>query len=293
LSIDGLILLDKPAGVTSFSALKGLKSSLGTRRIGHTGTLDKFATGLLIVLIGKFTRLADLFSGLDKCYRATLILGRTTDTLDPEGEVVGEGPLPDLSGIEEASGRLIGPIDQIPPVYSAVHVGGRRAYRIARAGGDPKLGPRRVTIYRIEIVDYRPPELDIIVECSKGTYVRALARDLATLAGSCAYLSSLRRTKVGPYEVEEAVRADTSSGVPLLTGSVERLLRLTGLGAVTVKDEAVAGVRNGRKLKGWFFKDAPQTDGLYTLLDSSGSLLALAARERGEYYYKMVLKAFR
>lgn len=289
MSVDGQILLDKPAGITSFSALKGVKSSLGTRRIGHTGTLDKFATGLLIVLIGKFTRLAELFAGLDKCYRATFILGKTTDTLDPEGEVVGEGPVPGLASIEEAVGRMSGTIDQIPPDYSAVHVGGKRAYRIARSGGDPKLEPRRVTIHRIEIVDFRPPELDIVVECSKGTYVRALARDLGTLSGSCAYVESLRRTRVGPYDVEDAVTADASSGVQLLNGSIERLLQLSGISAVTVKDEAVAGVRNGQKLKGCFFKDAPKTDGLYTLLDSSGSLLALAVGDRGEYHYKMVL----
>jgi tRNA pseudouridine55 synthase len=289
LGIDGQILLDKPAGMTSFSALKGFKSSLGTRRIGHTGTLDKFATGLLVVLIGRYTRLAELFSGLDKCYRATFVLGRTTETLDPEGEVVGEGPVPGLSRIEEAAGRLSGTIDQIPPVYSAVHVGGRRAYRIARAGSDPKLQPRRVTIYRIEIVDYSPPELDIVVDCSKGTYVRALARDLGILSGSCAYVKSLRRTRVGPYDVAEAVPVDAVSGVRLLAGSLERLLRLGGVSSVIVKDESVAGVRNGYKLKGWFFTDVPETDGLYALLDSGGNLLALAVRDRGEYHYKMVL----
>ena len=289
MSIDGQLLLDKPAGMTSFSALKGLKSALGTRRIGHTGTLDKFATGLLVVLVGRYTKLAELFSDLDKCYRATLVLGKTTETLDPEGEVVDEGPVPALSRIEEAVGRLSGPIDQIPPVYSAVHVGGRRAYRIARAGGSPELEPRRVTIHRIEIVDYSAPELDIVVECSKGTYVRALARDLGVLSGSCAYLKSLRRTRVGPYDVEEAVAADAMPGEELLDGSVERLLRLGGVGAITVKDEAVAGVRNGRKLKGCFFTDAPESDGLYTLLDSRGNLLALAVRDRGEYHYKMVL----
>jgi tRNA pseudouridine55 synthase len=293
LSVDGLLLLDKPAGMTSFSALKGLKSALGTGRIGHTGTLDKFATGLLVVLTGRYTKLAELFSGLDKCYRATLVLGRTTDTLDPEGEVIGEGPLPDLRCLQEASARLSGTIDQIPPVYSAVHVGGRRAYRIARSGGEPELQPRRVTIYRLEIGDYRPPELDIVVECSKGTYVRALARDLGTLAGSCAYVRSLRRTRVGPYDVEEAVAVDAVSGVQLLSGSVERLLRLEGISTLTVKDESVAGVRNGQKLKGSFFTDAPKTDGLYTLLDPGGTLLALILRDRGEYHYKMVSAGLR
>ena len=293
MSVDGLLLLDKPAGMTSFSALKGLKSALGTGRIGHTGTLDKFATGLLVVLTGGYTKLAELFSGLDKCYRATLVLGRTTDTLDPEGEVTGEGPLPDLRRLREAAARLSGTIDQIPPAYSAVHVGGRRAYRIARGGAEPELQPRRVTIHRLEIRDYRPPELDIVVECSKGTYVRALARDLGNLAGSCAFVSSLRRTRVGPYDVREAVAVDGVSGAQMLAGSVDRLLRLEGIGALTVEDESVSGVRNGRKLKDCFFTDAPKTDGLYTLLDSGGSLLALALRDRGEYHYKMVSAGLR
>jgi tRNA pseudouridine55 synthase len=295
LSVDGQLLLDKPAGITSFSALNGLKRSLGTGRIGHAGTLDKFATGLLIVLIGRYTKLAELFSGLDKCYRAALVLGSRTDTLDPEGQVIEEGPLPDLRRIEEAADRLRGTIDQIPPVYSAVHVGGRRAYRIARCGGEPKLEPRRVTIHRLEIVDYRAPELDIAVECSKGTYVRALARDLGSLAGSCAYVKSLRRTRVGPYDVQEALPIDAASGVPLpaaaaqLPGSVQRLLRLDGIRALTVNERSVTEVRNGQELKDSFFYGTPQTDGLYTLLDRAGNLLALAVRDFGKYHYKMVL----
>ena len=290
MSIDGQILLDKPAGITSFSALNGLKRSLGTGRVGHTGTLDKFATGLLIALIGKYTKVADLFSGLDKCYQGTVVFGSRTDTLDSEGEVIEEGPVPDLERIREAADRLRGPIDQTPPVYSAVHVGGKRAYRIARAGEEPKLSPRRVTIYRLEIVDYRAPELDIEVECSKGTYVRSLARDLGVLAGSCAYLERLRRTKVGPYEVGEAVPAPEGiEGETLVQGSLERLLRLEGVSAVNVEQGSVAGVRNGRRLEDRFFTEAPRVDGTYALLDCYGSLLAIAVRDHGAYRYKAVL----
>jgi tRNA pseudouridine55 synthase len=292
LSIDGQLLLDKPAGITSFSALKGLKNSLGTGRVGHTGTLDRFATGLLIALVGKYTKLAGLFSDLDKCYQATVVFGSRTDTLDPEGEVIEEGPIPVLKRIQEAVERLQGPIDQTPPVYSAVHVEGRRAYRIARAGGSPEFNPRRVTIYRLDIVDFKAPELDIVVECSKGTYVRALARDLGLFSGSCAYLKSLRRTKVGPYQVSEVASAERLAEYKpeqLLDGSLERLLRLDGISAVTVKDASAAGVRNGQRLDDRFFDSAPRADGLYALLDSSGSLLAIAARDHGKYRYKAVL----
>ena len=297
MGVDGQILLDKPAGITSFSALNGLKRFLGTGRIGHAGTLDKFATGLLVVLVGKYTKLAELFAGLDKCYRATLVLGQRTDTLDPEGEVIEEKPLPDLRRIEEAADRLRGTIDQTPPVYSAVHVEGRRAYRMARRGEQPKLESRPVTIYRLEIESYQAPELDITVECSKGTYVRALARDLGTLAGSCAYVKTLRRIKVGPYNVDEAVAVDEASGLQWAAGaegtavpaaSVQRLLRLDGIRALTVNAPSVAGVRNGQRVNDSFFADAP-ADGLHALLDSGGNLLALAVRDRGEYRYKMVL----
>jgi tRNA pseudouridine55 synthase len=287
LSIDGLTLLDKPAGVTSFSALGTLKKKLGTRRIGHTGTLDKFATGLLIVLIGRYTKLADLFSGLDKCYEARFILGKSTDTLDPEGQIIEEGAVPDLQAIKRAAAELTGTIQQVPPVYSAVHVSGQRAYRIARSGVDPKLEPRRVTIRRIEVAAYRAPELDLVVECSKGTYVRALARDLGRIAGSCAFVQSLRRTKVGPYEVSDAVDPESFSGVG--ETSLQHLSRLDGIEALAVRDEMAAAVRNGRKLEESFFVTAAEKDGLYTLLGSKGALLGLVIRTHGEYRYKMVL----
>jgi tRNA pseudouridine55 synthase len=286
---DGLILLDKPAGITSFSSLNSLKSKLGTRRIGHTGTLDKFATGLLVVLIGKYTKTADLFSGLDKCYRAEIILGKTTDTLDPEGKVIGEGPLPDLSAVEQVVSGLTGSIEQIPPQYSAVHVDGQRAHRIVRAGGTAKLEPRQVQIYKIDIMGYDAPRLDVVVECSKGTYIRALARDLGDLAGSCAYVNRLRRTRVGPYEVGEAVAPEAFTGVEELVGSLQRLSRLEGICSLTVKEQMVKGVLSGRSLAGNFFTEAVEKDGYYTLLDPQGHLLALVSLEGGSFRYRMVV----
>jgi tRNA pseudouridine55 synthase len=288
LSADGLLLIDKPAGITSFGALTAMKNALDTGRIGHTGTLDKFATGLLVVLVGKYTRLAELFSGLDKCYRATILLGKRTDTLDPEGEVVEEGPLPDLKDLETAAQRLTGTFDQVPPVYSALHIEGRRSHRIARSGGAPRLEPRAVTVHRLEIEAYRAPFLDILVECSKGTYVRALARDLGVLSGSCAYVQSLRRLKVGPYEVAEAVQPHAFSERRDLAGSLERLSRLP-IGALTARDDALPALRNGRELRDGFFAGPPVGDGLHLVLDGAGSLVALIERHRGRSSYKMVL----
>jgi tRNA pseudouridine55 synthase len=289
LTLDGITLLDKPPGITSFSVLNPLKSQLGTRRIGHTGTLDNFATGLLVVLIGRYTRLADLFSCLDKIYRATITFGKSTDTLDPEGHTVAEGPVPDLEAIRRAVKKLTGSIDQKPPVYSAVHVNGKRAYRIARAGGEPQVVPRRITVHRIDILSYQSPELEVVVDCSKGTYVRALARDLGKLAGSCAYVQSLRRIRIGPFDVGEAVLPESFSGEENLRRSLELLSRLEGIGVCTVRDESAAAVRNGQTLQDRFFTAAPQKDGLYQLVNSTGRLLALAIRDQGLYRYKMVL----
>jgi tRNA pseudouridine55 synthase len=289
LTVDGLILLDKPPGITSFSALTPLKGKLETRRIGHAGTLDKFATGLLVVLVGRYTRLADLFSGLDKCYQATIVLGRSTDTLDPEGQTVEEGPVPDLAAIRNAVRELTGTIDQQPPAYSAVHVNGKRAYRIARGGGEPQVAPRRITVHRFDILSYHCPELEVIVGCSKGTYIRALARDLGKLAGSCGYVQYLRRTRVGPYTVNEAVLPEAISGSADLLGPRELLSRLDGIGVCVVRDESEAGVRNGQILQDRFFTAAPNKDGLYQLVNSKGCLLALVIRDHGQYRYRMVL----
>lgn len=289
MTLDGLLLLDKPPGITSFSVLTPLKRKLETRRIGHAGTLDKFATGLLVVLIGRYTRLADMFSGLDKCYRATIIFGRSTDTLDPEGQTIEEGPVPDLAAIRNAAKELSGTIEQQPPAYSAVHVNGKRAYRIARAGGEPQIASRRVTIHGIDILSYRSPELDVTVDCSKGTYIRALARDLGRLAGSCAYVQSLRRIRVGPYTVAEAASPESISGVENLPDSRQLLSRLEGIASCSVREESEAGVQNGQTLQDRFFMTAPSTDGLYQLVNSKGCLLALVIRDHGQYRYKMVL----
>jgi tRNA pseudouridine55 synthase len=180
----GIILLDKEPGCTSFQALSGLKRKLGTRHIGHAGTLDKFAEGLLVVLVGPCTRLAPLLQGLDKEYVARIRFGIETDTLDPEGEPVAEAPVPELETIQSAFPKLTGEILQVPPAYSAVHVKGARASKLARKGLTPELTARTVRINRIDLLGYDPPDLMIRVSCSKGTYIRSLARDLALLCGS-------------------------------------------------------------------------------------------------------------
>lgn len=208
--IPRLILIDKPAGLTSFQALYPLKRELGTKKVGHCGTLDKFASGLLIICAGKATSFVPAFTGMDKEYLADVRFGAETDTLDPEGAIVGTGPLPSRSSVEAALPKFLGVSLQVPPVFSALHVDGKRAYKLARAGKVPEMEARSIHIHEIDIVSYdgESGTARIRVVCSKGTYIRSLARDLGLACGSRAYLVGLRRTKIGAFNVDDAVAPD-------------------------------------------------------------------------------------
>jgi tRNA pseudouridine55 synthase len=206
----GLLLLCKHSGYTSFESLSTVKKALGTGKVGHTGTLDKFASGLLLVLTGRALKLSPWFDGCDKRYEGTVCFGAETDTLDPEGPVVAEAPPPSQSALEAALPQFRGPILQAPPAYSAVHIAGRRAHELARAGETPEMKKRPVTIHALELLSYEPPLARIFVHCSKGTYIRSLARDLALAAGSRAHLIALRRTQIAGFRLEDAL--DLSEG---------------------------------------------------------------------------------
>jgi len=201
----GVVFINKPSGITSFKSLDTIKRKLGTKKIGHTGTLDKFASGVMIVLSGQMTRLADYFTSMDKEYEAVFTFGRETSTLDPEGDVIAVSDVPSLKTIRENLKSFTGDISQYPPAFSAVHVNGKRAYELARDGKDVALKKRDVTVYGFEITDWNPPELSVRIRCSKGTYVRSLARDLGRSCGSNAFVSELARTKVGKVGLEDAV----------------------------------------------------------------------------------------
>jgi len=200
----GLIFINKKSGVTSFDALRVIKRALGTGKAGHTGTLDKFASGLLIVLTGKALKLSKWFSHCDKKYQGRIHLGTETDTLDPEGKIIGEAALPSLKKVEDALPHFTGVITQSPPVYSAIHINGKRASDLARSGVTPEMRKRQVTIYHLELLSWHPPFADIFVHCSSGTYIRSLARDIALAAGSRGYLDSLLRTNVAGFSLEMA-----------------------------------------------------------------------------------------
>jgi tRNA pseudouridine55 synthase len=210
--VSGFLLLDKRPGQTSFEALGAVKRALGTGKVGHTGTLDKFASGLLIVLAGRATRLSPWISHCGKTYLAAILFGAETDTLDPEGAVVARGPLPSLRQFEEVLPQFRGDLLQTPPLYSAIHLEGRRASELARSGERPELKARPVTIRELSLVSWEPPLARVRVCCSGGTYIRSLARDLALACGSRAHLAELRRLAVAGFSVEAALRLEASGG---------------------------------------------------------------------------------
>ena len=204
----GIVLLNKPSGVTSFQALGPIKKKLGTKKLGHSGTLDKFASGLMVLLTNKATKLVPYLTDMDKVYKARILFGTQTDTLDPEGQVVAQAPLPRsqvLAKVPQILDSFLGTQDQIPPMYSALHINGKRAYQLARSGKDPEMKPRQITIYKLELLDLTNQSMDLVVHCSKGTYIRSLARDIALAMDSCGHLSELTRTRVGSIDINKAV----------------------------------------------------------------------------------------
>jgi tRNA pseudouridine55 synthase len=210
-NFDRVILIDKPANMTSFGVVARIRCKLtkeaGRRvKVGHTGTLDPFATGLMILLSGKFTRRADEFSKLDKVYEATIHLGATSTTGDPEGEITKTPVLQDLvlQRVEEALQKFVGKITQTPPIYSAIKVGGERAYKLARKGKTPEIPPRQVEVYSIQLLEYVYPILKIRAHVSSGTYIRTLAEDIGKELKTGAYTVELRRIKVGQFDIAQA-----------------------------------------------------------------------------------------
>jgi tRNA pseudouridine55 synthase len=186
--------------------LRNVKRDLGTGKVGHTGTLDKFAEGLLLVLIGRALKLSRWFTHCDKQYEGVVCFGSETDTLDPEGEVIANAPLPSREAVEQAFSHFTGEILQAPPAYSAIHIDGERASALARQGKAPEMQRRPITIFRLELRSWEPPYAKIFVHCSSGTYIRSLARDIALAVGSRAHLSTLVRTRVAGFRLEEAIQ---------------------------------------------------------------------------------------
>ncbi len=211
-----LLLVDKPLDWTSFDVVNKIRYALGRRykkrkfKVGHAGTLDPKATGLLIVCTGKATKSIDRFRDMDKAYTGTIVFGATRPSYDTETEIDREYDITELTAdaIESAASKLTGEIDQVPPAYSAKKIGGKKAYKMIRKGIDPQLKSYRVTIHSFDLTAIRLPEADFAIRCSKGTYIRSVAHDIGQLLNTGSYLKTLRRTAIGPFEVNHAKSID-------------------------------------------------------------------------------------
>jgi tRNA pseudouridine55 synthase len=213
-ALDGVLPVDKPEGPTSHDVVAMARRALRIRAIGHTGTLDPFASGLLLLCLGRSTRLAEYLTGLPKSYSATLRLGIVTDTDDREGDVLSDTDAWTAVTPESLEAALAvnrGELLQLPPRYSAKRVGGRRMYDIAREGGEVEIQPARVVVSRLEVTRFDLPEVEIEVQCSSGTYIRAIGRDIGEHLGVGAHLTSLRRTRIGRFDVTCAIPVDALS----------------------------------------------------------------------------------
>ena len=224
----GLLLVDKPAGITSHDAVDRVRKALATRKVGHSGTLDPIATGLLLIGVGSATRLLRFLGELSKVYEGTGLLGITTTTLDAEGEVLLERPV-DITeaDLRSAMAVFVGEIEQVPPAYSAVKVAGERLYEAARAGRHVQAPARRVTVHSFELKSFDPPRFDFSVTCSSGTYVRSLVADVGDRLGCGAHLAALRRTAIGPFDVAEAHPPDDPAPLLPVDAAVAHLPAMT------------------------------------------------------------------
>jgi tRNA pseudouridine55 synthase len=212
--VSGLLLVDKPAGITSHDVVDIARRVYGERSIGHLGTLDPFATGLLVLLLGRATRLATFIDNEPKVYDATIRFGEETDTGDPTGDVIRTAPPPSRDAVLAAISSLTGVIPQVPPEFSAKKVQGAPAYRASRAGASVVLAPSPVTVHEWQIASHTDDELNVSIICGGGTYVRALARDLGRACDSAAHLTSLRRTRSGEFDVMDAATIDDLRATP-------------------------------------------------------------------------------
>ncbi len=272
--MNGLLNLHKPGGLTSRQVVDRVVRLVRPAKVGHAGTLDPLATGVLVVAVGAATRLIQYVHLRSKAYRATFLLGRQSDTEDIEGQVIelSAPPVPALDELRQAAGRLQGPILQRPPQFSALRVAGRRAYDLARRGDRVELAPRPVTIDQFEIVDYQYPELTVDVVCSTGTYVRSLGRDLAESLGTAAVMSRLVRTRLSEFEVSEAVELDRLTRENLRDVLQPPLRAVGWMPRVRLTPGEVVEVRNGRPIAQP--ADTPP-EGRFAAVDGDGGLVAI------------------
>ncbi len=291
--MNGFLIVDKPAGITSHDVVDAVRRIAGTRRVGHAGTLDPMATGVLVLALGAATRLVQFIDGSDKTYRATLRLGETTTTYDADGDLVERRPVTvNQADIEAALAGFLGDITQIPPMYSAVKVKGQKLYKLARQGKEIERAPRPVTIHRLDVLAWALPNLTIEVVCSAGTYIRSLAHDLGQRLGCGAHLTALIRTAAGGFRLEDAHTLEALDASAQARRLAEVLLppetALTALPVVTLTPEQEQAVRFGQAVT---LDDAPDAE-MAQARDATGRLVAVMLPvEPGVWRPKLVLSA--
>ena len=278
---DGLLLVDKPAGMTSHDVVALARRALGESRIGHAGTLDPFATGLLVLLVGRGTRLIPYLDAEPKVYDATIRFGADTETDDATGAVVREAPLPAAGAVDAALATMVGDLEQRPPTYSAKQVDGVRAYAAARRGRPLALAPVTVRVHAWTVRERRGADLDVTVICGGGTYVRALARDLGQAVGSAAHLTALRRTRAGRFDVVHAHSIDElRRGEAPLRPLLDAVAHLP---TQSLDADERRLVTHGRAV-------AARTDGDLAALVADGELVAVGERQDGAWQPRVVLR---
>ncbi len=282
----GLLIVDKPVGPTSHHVVNIVRRGTGIRKVGHAGTLDPRASGVLVLCLGAATRLSEFLSTSTKRYQAIIRFGTTTRTYDSEGEVVREtGNVPTQKDIEAVLPDFTGEISQIPPPFSAIKVKGKKAYELARKGEEPDLEPRVVTIYDLVVSTYKPPDLALEVECSAGTYIRSLAHDLGEVLSCGAHLAALRRLKAGPFAIKDAVPLPKLE-VGFMVDKWERYVTpaadaLPDFPVVHIEVEDMDRVKNGIRIPA-----EPGSSGLARGISPDGELVAvLEAVEDGTLWH--------
>ena len=280
----GVLNIRKPVGMTSHDVVARIRRLAGQRSVGHAGTLDPLASGVLVLLLGKATVLAEWVTAGEKEYEATFVFGRATTTDDAEGEICRETAVPNTS-LEEMirfSDRFVGEIEQIPPRFSAVQRDGKRAYDVARAGGSMDIPARRVNIHSIDVLSWNPPELRLNVNCGPGTYIRSLARDMGEALGASAFMQELVRTRSGGFRLDEAHPLDLLDGTNLNGALLPPETAVASLRSVVLDESQARRVRHGLTVA----LAIEPTDPMETLRlhDDTGALIALA-RPKGEDWH--------
>lgn len=248
--MEGVLLVDKPKGPSSFAVIRKLRGITKIKRIGHAGTLDPLASGLLVVCFGRYTKLANFLTDDNKVYEAVFRLGQSTTTDDAEGEIIDSSPWEHLDEqmIRKTIASFVGKLSQTPPKFSAIKIDGKRAYALARAECDVKLTPRLVEIYAIEIISMALPDVTVRIHCSKGTYVRAIARDVGQALLCGAYAKEIRRIGSGGFSVDQAINWEMLDAVTVRTHLLEGRLVASDLECIEISPTDCAHVVHGRRM---------------------------------------------